>query len=69
MVKAIVNWAGSEKNVIDAAGWHDAKGASEALKQARRLIHALQHDPRHTLPHCVNEVEVAPSAMRIHLLA
>ncbi len=48
-------------------GWHDAKLASDALKQAQRLIHALQHDPKQTLPNCVSEVEVGPTHTRVSL--
>ena len=67
VVKAIVQWASSEKDVLDAVGWHDAKLASEALKEAKRLTHALQHSAKSELAPCLIRVEVGEHAVRIML--
>mgnify|MGYP003599529029 FL=1 len=67
VIQSVLNWAASEQNVINAVGWHDAQLAGNALKQAQRLIHALQHNPRTVLPNCINEVVVAATQVRIRL--
>ncbi len=67
VIKSIVNWAQNENNVLDAVGWHDAKLASDTLKQAQRLIHTLEHNPKQILHRCVSEVEIRPTQMCIRV--
>jgi len=67
VIQAIVNWTASDKQVLDAVGWKDAKRADEALKAAKRLGQAIQQSARMEVANGVRRIEVAPQAVRIKL--
>lgn len=83
LIAALVNWAATPHQVLNAMGWSDAQNADHVLKQAQRLQLALQrialgqpftsppsaqHElDIHYLRTFVSRVEVAPACMRIAL--
>lgn len=67
VVRAIVEWSASEKRVLDAVGWKDAKRAQEALTGAKKLGQAIQHEAGTQIAKAVRRVEVAPEEVSVTL--
>lgn len=64
-MKAIMNWASDQKQVVDAVGWSDARAANGAIAAAKQLAMALAQNARDHLGQCVEAVEVGPNSIRI----
>lgn len=62
---ALLQWAESDQQMVDAAGWEDAKVAGEAVAAGRRLAQRLRDKPRDHLAACIERVEVGPQAIRL----
>ncbi len=62
---ALVHWADSDQQMVEAAGWQDAKLAGDAVAAGKQLARLLQDNPRCQLAACVESVAVGPKAVRI----
>lgn len=65
VVKAVMNWASDQKQVVEAVGWANARAASDAIAAAKQLAVALAQNARDHLGQCIEAVEVGPNSIRI----